>query len=69
MSTVKESSHIAIAHLKIIRQDLKAAAFLEDKKRQRHALKVLCEFASSRASRDNVNFCRKNFEFALLMNV
>ena len=39
ISTVKERSHIANAHLKIIRQDLKA--FLEETKRQRYALKQL----------------------------
>ena len=38
---------------------------MEDKKDNRQALnKVLEGFASARASRDNVNFCQKNFEFA-----
>ena len=72
ISTVKEQSHMANTHFKIIRQDLWTC--LEDTKRQQHALnKVLQGFASARPANQLVtmivNFCLKNFEFALLMNV
>ena len=70
--SLKEPSHMANTHFKIIRQDLEP--FLKDTKRQRHALnKVLLDqgFASIRKSIQLVtmivNFCFKNFEFALLM--
>ena len=64
MSTVKERSHIANAHLKII-------PFLGRQKRQRHALnKALQGFVCTSGSCQNItDFCRKNFEFALIMNV